>query len=75
MNGGPGSHSSSSKVASPEAATIPENEKPATKVLLPKEEEAKNLNVKDEELRNIVTIIEPKTSSVVVEVNVCRKSQ
>ncbi|XP_012220932.1 organic cation transporter 1-like isoform X2 [Linepithema humile] len=74
VNGGPGSHSSTSKVVSPEVATTPEGEKPAT-MLLSKEEEAKNLNAKEEELTNIVTIIEPKTSSVVAEINVCRKSQ
>ncbi|XP_072757525.1 organic cation transporter 1 [Anoplolepis gracilipes] len=75
VNGGPGSRSSTSKVASQEVATTSESEKPA--VVLPlKEEEAKNLNVsKGEELTNIETIVGSKTSSEIVEVNVCLKSQ
>lgn len=74
VNGGPGSRSSTSKVASQEGATTSEGEKIAA-VLLSKEEEAKNLSApKAEELTNI-EIIGPKTASTVVEVTVCRKSQ
>ncbi|TGZ53166.1 organic cation transporter 1 isoform X1 [Temnothorax longispinosus] len=75
VNGGPGSRSSTSKVASQEGATTSEGEKPAA-VLPSKEEEAKNLSAppKAEELTN-VEVVGPKTASVVVEVSVCRKSQ
>ncbi|KYN04915.1 Organic cation transporter 1 [Cyphomyrmex costatus] len=74
VNGGPGSRSSTSKVASQEGATTSQGEKPAA-VLPSKEEEAKNLSArKAEELTN-VEVVEPKTASVVTEVSVCRKSQ
>ncbi|XP_071569585.1 organic cation transporter 1 [Temnothorax nylanderi] len=75
VNGGPGSRSSTSKVASQEGATTSEGEKPAA-VLPSKEEEAKNLSAppKAEELTN-VEVVGPKMASVVVEVSVCRKSQ
>lgn len=74
VNGGPGSRSSTSKVASQEGATTSESEKPAA-VLPSKEEEAKNLSApKAEELTNI-EIVGPKTISAVAEVTVCRKSQ
>lgn len=74
VNGGPGSRSSTSKVASQEGATTSEGEKPVT-VLPSKEEEAKNLSApKTEELTN-VEVVGPKTTSTVVEVTVCRKSQ
>lgn len=59
----------------PEAATTPEGEKPAA-VLPSKEEEAKNLSAPKEEVTKVETVVEPKTSSAVVEVTVChRKSQ
>lgn len=76
VNGGPGSRSSTSKVASHEGATTSESEKPAA-VLPSKEGEAKNLSApKVEELTN-VEVVGPKraTASAVVEVTVCRKSQ
>ncbi|XP_018356302.1 PREDICTED: carcinine transporter-like isoform X3 [Trachymyrmex septentrionalis] len=74
VNGGPGSRSSTSKVASQEGATTSQGEKPAA--LLPsKEEEAKNLSApKAEELSNI-EVVEPKTASVLADVSACRKSQ
>lgn len=75
MNGGPGSRSSTSKVATQEVATTSDSEKIAA-VLPSKEEEAKNLSAsKGEELTNIETVVGSKTSSAIVEVNVCRKSQ
>jgi len=70
VNGGPGSRSSTSKIASPEVADAPEGEKPAT-VPASKEEEAKNLSTSKQELTNVV--VEPKAFSAVVEV--CYKSQ
>ncbi|KAG5315108.1 OCT1 protein, partial [Acromyrmex insinuator] len=74
LNGGPGSRSSTSKVASQEGATTSQGEKPAA--LLPsKEEEAKNLSApKAEELSNI-EVVELKTTSVLADVSACRKSQ
>ncbi|KAG5340262.1 OCT1 protein, partial [Acromyrmex heyeri] len=74
VNGGPGSRSSTSKVASQEGATTSQGEKPAA--LLPsKEEEAKNLSApKAEELSNI-EVVELKTTSVLADVSACRKSQ
>ncbi|EZA57336.1 hypothetical protein DMN91_002573 [Ooceraea biroi] len=72
VNGGPGSRSSTSRIASQEVATTPEGEKLAV-VPPSKEEEAKNLSASKEELSNVV--VEPKAFSVVVEVNVCHKSQ
>lgn len=79
MNGGPGSRSSTSKiatqdVATQEIATTSEDEKPAA-VLPSKEEEARNLNVSKGEETNIETVVRSKTFSAIVEVNVCRKSQ
>lgn len=74
VNGGPGSRSSTSKVALQEGATTSQGEKPAA-VLPSKEEEAKNLSApKAEELSN-VEVVDPKTASVVADVSVCRKSQ
>jgi len=73
VNGGPGSRSSTSKVALQEGATTSQGEKPAA--LLPlKEEEAKNLSAKAEELSNI-EVVELKTASVLADVSACRKSQ
>lgn len=75
LNGGPGSRSSTSKIASQEVATTPEGvEKPAATpaAIASKEEEAKNLSV-SKELTNVV--VEPKAFSTVVEVNICHKSQ
>jgi len=74
VNGGPGSCSSTSKVAPQEGATTSEGEKPAA-VLPSKEEEAKNLSVSKAEEPTNVEVVGPKTTSAVVEVIVCRKSQ
>ncbi|XP_011252232.2 organic cation transporter 1 [Camponotus floridanus] len=79
VNGGPGSRSSTSKIATQEVATqeiatTSESEKLAA-VLPSKEEEARNLNVSKGEETNIETVVRSKTSSAIVEVNVCRKSQ
>lgn len=74
VNGGPGSCSSTSKVAPQEGATTSEGEKPAA-VLPSKEEEAKNLSVSKAEEPTNVEVVGPKTTSAVVEVIMCRKSQ
>ncbi|GAB1863465.1 Organic cation transporter 1 [Camponotus japonicus] len=79
VNGGPGSRSSTSKIATQEVATqeiatTSESEKLAA-VLPSKEEEARNLSVSKGEEMNIETVVRSKTSSAIVEVNVCRKSQ
>lgn len=79
VNGGPGSRSSTSKIATQEVATqeiatTSESEKLAA-VLPSKEEEARNLSVSKGEETNIETVVRSKTCSVIVEVNVCRKSQ
>lgn len=79
VNGKPGSRPSTSKVATQEAATTPEGEKPAAVLPSKEEEGAKNLSTSTEELTDetfVETVVEPKTSSAVVEVNVClQKSQ
>ncbi|XP_014484477.1 PREDICTED: organic cation transporter 1-like [Dinoponera quadriceps] len=79
VNGKPGSRSSTSKVATQEAATTPEGEKPAAVLPSKEEEGAKNLSTSKEELTDetfVETVVEPKMSSAVVEVNVClQKSQ
>lgn len=79
VNGKPGSCPSTSKVATQEAATTPEGEKPAAVLPSKEEEGAKNLSTSKDESTDetfVETVVEPKTFSAVVEVNVClQKSQ